>query len=74
LGYLVRWGCFITDESLTPTEAAKAARERCDHPENQAWHVFNLDNKESVVVDLHDGTTKGPKRSRVNGKVQDNVA
>lgn len=74
MGYLVRWGCFITQEGLTPTEAAKAARERCDDPENQTWHVVNLDNDESIVVDLYNGTTKGPNRSRVNGKIQDNVA
>jgi hypothetical protein len=55
LAYLVRWGCFIMDESLTPAEAAQAARERSLDENNQAWHVVDLETDECTVVNLKDG-------------------
>lgn len=75
MAYLVRWGCFVMDDSLSPTEAAKWAQGRVSDPRHQTWHVNNLENNDSIVVDLANGTTKGPNRAMCDdGVVRDNVA
>lgn len=62
--YLVRWGCFIMDDSLSPVEAAAAARERSLDDNNQMWHVTELESGTPTVVNLATGTVVGP--SKVN--------
>ena len=59
---MVEWGCFITDDSLGYVEAAQAAADRLEHPENQAWVVTDLETGQAKAVDLITGKILDSRR------------
>jgi hypothetical protein len=54
MAWMARWGIFIHDEEgITPYEVALKARAIVEGDEDKdIWHISNLDNMESHIIDF----------------------